>query len=73
MSGLHAFVVLYAGETVGGAQILGASADEGMVQMAAERMLKSLSAIVAPDPVSAAVAEGQRDGLRLVAGGATRG
>ena len=63
----HAFVVLYAGETVGAAQIVGASAEEGLVRLAASKMLQSLEDVAA-DPVSTAVDAGRREGLRLVVG-----
>lgn len=69
MSSPHAFVVLYAGETISEARIVGASAENDLVQMIAERMLKSLET-AATNPVSAALDQGQRAGLQLVSGGA---
>lgn len=68
MSSPHAFVVLYAGETVADARIAGASAEQELVHLVAERMLLSLEMAVA-NPVSAALEQGQRIGLQLLSGG----
>ena len=68
MSTPHAFVALYAGETVGSARIVGATADPLIVSMVADVLLKTL-----PQNMTASVEEaldnGQRIVLRIIQGG----
>lgn len=68
MSKPHAFVALYSGETIGAAKIIAASADPGLVSIAAERMLEEAegNSVGDGDPVSTAINQGRRNALRLI-------
>lgn len=60
----HAFVAIYAGETVTSARLIVASADQTLVQYVADRLLHTSSE--KPDAILNALEEGRRTALRLL-------
>jgi len=62
----HIFVALYAGQTVGEAKIIAASADSELIEFAASRMLKERSARRGGNAVAEAIIQGQCSALKLI-------